>query len=125
MSLIVTDPYARRKQIEAALAFSGGTHSMDDVADAVEAGRMQFWAGPNSAIVTEILTTPQKKMLNFFLAGGDLSELEAMYPEVERWGAKQGCTAAVFTGRKGWERTFLARKGWTPRLVVFEKELVA
>lgn len=114
-----------RAQIEAALEHAGGTHTFDDVAERVADGRMQFWPGVKAAIVTEILEYPRLKALNFFLAGGvgGLSEIEAMTPGILDWGRSVGCTQAVFTGRRGWERTFLSRTGWTPKLVVFDKAL--
>lgn len=118
---------AHRQQIESALAYSGGTHTYEDVRAAVEAGDLQYWPGPRSVVITEIMQYPQTRVLNFFLAGaetGHLAELEAMYPEIEKWGRAQGCTVAVMSGRKGWERSFLTRKeGWEPKLVFFEKQL--
>lgn len=109
--------------IESALEYADQSHSFDDICDLVEKGLLQFWPGPNSAILTEIIAYPRYRVLNFFLAGGTLSELEVMYSAIESWGAAQGCDRAVLTGRKGWERTFLARKGWNPTLVVYEKTL--
>lgn len=66
---------------------------------------------------------PRRKVLNFFLAGGNLAEIEAMYPPIEAWGREQGCSAASMTGRAGWERTFLTRTGWQRTLAVLQKEL--
>lgn len=117
------DISVHRRQIEDALVYSGGSHSFEDVADAVAAGKMQYWAAPSSAIVTEILAYPQHLALNFFLAGGNLAEIEKMTPIILDWGREQGCKQAVFSGRPGWERTFLKATGWVPRLVVFEKSL--
>lgn len=113
-----------RRQIEAALEYAGGTHTFEDVAAAVDAGAMQLWTGPNSVVVTEILQFPRYKALNFFLAGGNMAELEAMHGGIIEWAREQGCERALFTGRKGWERTFLTRTGWTnSELVVLEKVL--
>lgn len=90
------------------------------------AGDLQFWPGPHSVILTEIVVAPRRKMLNFFLAGGNLPELEAMYPAVEAWGMTMGCTSAMMTGRPGWARSFLREQGWHPsKLVIFEKPLSA
>jgi hypothetical protein len=111
-----------RTQIEAALVYSGHTHKFDDVVALVEAGKAQAWFGPSSIIVTEIVLEPQVKVLHYFLAGGNLAELEAMYPIVEQWGREHGCKRATLVGRKGWERTFLNRQGWTNGLVVLEKK---
>ena len=116
------DINACRQYIEAALEYADGSHSFEDICELVVKGGLQFWPGPNSVIITEIIEYPKFRVLNFFLAGGNLSELEVMYPAVEAWGQAQGCSRAVFTGRKGWERTFLARKDWLPTLVVYEKK---
>jgi len=113
-----------RPLIEAALDFSGGTHSFEDVCRGVSEGQLVYWSGPNSAVVTEIIEYPQKRTLHFFLAAGNMAELEAMYPTIIEWGRMQGCTAASLAGRKGWERSFLARQeGWERKLVVMMKEL--
>jgi hypothetical protein len=117
---LVPDIHAHRRYIEEALRYAGGTHTFDDIVDGVAAGTLQFWPGRTSAIVTEILETPRKKILHFFLAGGTLAELETMLPEIVAWGKAQGCTVTTLVGRKGWERTFITRQGWKPTLVVFE-----
>lgn len=112
-----------RPHIEAALSFSGGTHTYDDVVKGVQSGKFVFWPGPNSAIITEIIEYPQKRTLHFFLAGGNTAELEVMLPAIMDWGREQGCQSASLTGRKGWERSFLKREGWSKKLIVMTKEL--
>lgn len=112
-----------REQIEAALVYSGHSHTFADVAEMVAANRAQFWAGPASVIVTQVVQEPQHKVLHFFLAGGNLAELEQMTPFVEAWGKEQGCVRASLIGRKGWDRTFLSRQGWHNGMVVLEKDL--
>lgn len=114
---------AYRPYIEAALAFAGGTHTYDDIREGVEQGRFQFWPGVHSAAVTEIIEYPRSRALNIVLAGGNLGEMEVGISALLDWGRAQGCTSATFSGRKGWERTFLTRTGWVPSLVVFEKKL--
>lgn len=118
------DLEAHRSEIESALAYAGGTHTFEDIRAGVEAGSFLAWPGVRSIIITEILQYPQRRVLNFFLAAGELPELEAMYPTVEMYGKLHGCASAVITGRKGWERSFLTKQeGWTPTLVVLEKQL--
>ena len=114
------DIHDYKQYIDGALVYSGGTHTFEDIVAGVDAGTLQFWPGAASAVVTEIIVAPQQKILHFFLAGGSLAELERMLPEIRAWGREQGCTRATLTGRKGWERTFLAREGWKPTLVVYE-----
>lgn len=109
--------------IEAALAHDGG-HSIDDVRKGIEDGNYVFWPGANSAIVTEILDEPQRRTLHFYLAGGNLPELEAMYPIIEEWGRERGCTRVSTLGRPGWTRSFLTRRhGWHQSAVLLEKSL--
>jgi hypothetical protein len=112
-----------RPLIEAALSYAGGTHTFSDVAAMVDEGRLTFWPGPASCIVTEIIEYPRQRTLHFFLAGGNIAELEAMLPAIYEWGRTQGCTSASLTGRKGWERSFLSREGWTSNLVVMTRAL--
>lgn len=109
--------------LEAALEYAEGTHSLEDIREGVRKGSLQFWPGASSAVITQIAEYPRKRVLHFFLAGGNLAELEAMYPAILAWGAATGCDAAMLTGRKGWERTFLAREGWKPSSVTFSKSL--
>lgn len=116
-----------KRYIDSALAFNGGTHTFEDVADMIAAGTAMLWTGPASVCVTEIIEYPQKKVLNIFLAGGDapgvLPEMEKILPIILDWAKGQGCQQAIFTGRKGWEKTFLARCGWDFPLVMASKDL--
>lgn len=111
------------QHIEAALEYSAGTHTLEDVAQGVEEGRFQFWPGVNSAVITEIIVYPRLKNLHFFLAGGDLDELRLMRPHIEAWGRQIGCTRVTLAGRKGWARTFLADEEYTPKWYILSKEL--
>jgi hypothetical protein len=110
-------------QLSAALAHDD-THTLDDVRELVLRGEAQLWAGVRSVLVTQIINTPQKRLLHFFLAGGDLDEIQAMQYFLLDWGRQQGCVKATMLGRRGWERTFLTREdGWDSRLVYMTKEL--
>ena len=111
------------KQITSALEYAANTYTFEDVCKAVSEGRLQFWPGPNSVVITEIIEYPQYRTLNYFLAGGNLAELAAMLPRIEAWGRMQNCTRAILIGRKGWERTFITQEGYAPELVVFGKTL--
>lgn len=87
-----------------ALEYGDGTHSLEDVAMALNKDEMQFWPGKNTAIVTEILDYPQKKLIHVFLAAGDMNEVIRILPYIEKHGKKEGCQQLAMTGRKGWEK---------------------
>lgn len=108
-----------RPHIEAALSYGDDTHTFADVQEMVAAGRAVFWPGPASCIVTETVLDPRRKSLHFFLAAGKRSELEIMTPYILEFGRQEGCTHATLVGRKGWQRSFLARTGWEVSPVVY------
>ncbi len=108
--------------IAAALEYSGGTHTVEDIYIGIASGQFQFWPLPNSAVVTEIVVYPRKKVFNYFLVGGKMDELEALFPITQEWAKKQGCDALMGTGRAGWGRSFLKAKGFKPQGMVFHKE---
>jgi hypothetical protein len=108
--------------LEAALARAPLTHTLDDVRAAVAEGRAQFWAFPRSAAVTEILDAPRSRTLNHWLVGGDLDEIVALQPHVERWAKANGCTRLMLGGRGGWARV-LGPRGFSPAGLVLTKEL--
>ena len=110
--------------LEAALAYSGGSHTVDDVLGMIERGEAQRWDGPNSIVVTEIDRQPHKTYLLFFLAAGRKDELLAMQEGIFAWGREQGCDAARLVGRKGWARSFLTDHGWQDtQYVILENDL--
>lgn len=119
----LTEFWRLRKHIEAALEYSAGTHTIDDVADLILRGKLQCWEGSDSIIITEIVVYPQLKDLHFFLAGGDLDEISLMEPLITAWGKSLGCTRVSLAGRKGWQKSFLKDRGYEPKWSVLSKEL--
>lgn len=110
-----------RPWIEAALEYSGGTHNFDDVEAGLALGKMQLWPAPKGCIVTEIVVYPRKKVLNIFLAGGELDQILDMDNDVKNWAKQHGCTAATMSGRMGWKKP-LAPLDWKLQHVSFLKE---
>lgn len=112
-----------RPWIEAAVAECGGTHTIEDVEAGLVAGHYQFWPGKRSACVTEVIDHPRKRVMSFWLLGGDLRELLAkIEPEAREWGLSVGCS--LFIGhpvdRPGWARV-LAKHGYAPGWRVFRR----
>lgn len=112
-----------RKQIEAALEYADDSHSFEDIKDAVRQGLLQFWPGFSSVVITEVISFPRYKALNLFLAGGNITELQAMLPEIENYAKYVGADRIVLSGRKGWVRSFLKNEGYAEKMVTLEKKL--
>ncbi len=66
----------------------------------IEDNTAQLWLGERSAMVTEIVGDA----IHVWLGAGDMDELLAMRPLVERYGKDVGCARATIDGRLGWDR---------------------
>lgn len=105
-----------REFIEPALVYSGGTHEWEDIVEGVHKAHMQLWANKDAAAITEIIQYPRKKVLNVFLAGGEMGQLIEMLESAKAWGNAQGCDTITMSGRRGWLRV-LGKQGWVPQFV--------
>lgn len=93
-----------------AIERTNGTHTEDDVLSGLITGQFKLWPLERSAGITEFVIyqdmlrgVPRMKVLNVFLAGGDLAEIVAYTPVLESFGIKNGCSRMTFGGRPGWE----------------------
>tara|TARA_R110000787_G_scaffold42047_1_gene103377 strand:+ start:16465 stop:16845 length:381 start_codon:yes stop_codon:yes gene_type:complete len=120
--VVMVNLEAYRAWIEAALKYSGGTHSFEDISDGIASGHMQIWPTDKACAVTQIVVYPQKKVLHVFLAAGDLDQITDAIEAVENWGKAQGCESLTMNGRFGWQRV-LNKRGWTPTMVMMERSL--
>lgn len=102
--LSLDDWHRCQQYIEAALFYAGGSHTIENVAQAVAIGKAQFHPLEKSAIITEIVDYPQKSMCRIWLAGGDLNELMEAEKSIAIWAKDQGCNGMEIVGRKGWSR---------------------
>jgi hypothetical protein len=73
-------------------------------------------------VVGQTVELPRAKILNQWLAAGDLHELLAMRPLVERDAVEMGCSRLTLAGRGGWSRV-LAPYGYREAGTLFYKEL--
>jgi hypothetical protein len=119
----VVDELIRCKPwLEAALELSGGTHTLDDVVQAIIKGEMQFWPAPKGCAVTEIVNYPRKKVLHIFLAGGEMEQIIDMDDSAVEFAKMNGCTGMSIAGRKGWKRV-LKDKGYVETFTVLGKDI--
>lgn len=103
-------------------SLGGDTHTLADVRQAVLDGRMQLWCGPHSAIITELLNFPQKRVLSFFIICGNAAELWPMFEVILDWGRAKGCRSTRVLGRPAFARLFSSR-GWRQTGIVVERDL--
>lgn len=113
----------RVKWIRKALALNGGTHEDYDIAAGIQDGRFQLFVHGDTIAITELVVYPNGKDLNIFLAGGHLDELEEAIPGVEEFARREGCKRITLTGRCGWSRSFLRKRGYEVKRIVMMKEL--
>jgi len=106
--------------IEAALAYSGDTHSLIHVVDAIKDGSAQFFPLENSVIVTEIVDYPKRAVCRIWLAGGEMDELIEAEKSIVEWARSHGCNGMEIIGRKGWERQL---RDYKPSATVLVKEI--
>lgn len=109
--------------LEAALAHSAFGLTMVDVERMLvsEPGIYRLWPGKTGATITEL----SGNRLNFWLAGGDMAEMEHLETGIAGWAKAQGVTELMFFGRRGWERSFLRGRGYEAKHTVMVKQLWA
>lgn len=105
-----------------ALAIAG-THTREDIAEGIKAGRYQYWGDDQCCLVTEIIEYPQCRKLHLFIAAGDLDRLLTEYlPRVKQFAIDNGCNGLTSVSRKGFLKRF-PRYGFKPKCITFEMEL--
>jgi len=111
-----------KKWIEAALEYSGGTHTIEDIRAGVMADRFALLPLENCALVVERTEYPRKHALHVFLAGGDLQEIKSTDQNLVRMAKLLGCARIDISGRRGWVRA-LRDIGYFERWVTVSKDV--
>lgn len=89
--------------LEPAVDRTEGAHDRKTVWSAIASNKAQLWPGQKSAVVTEVVTHPTGlKSLTYWLAGGDLEELQFMEKQIAEFARSMGCTRVEIYGRRGW-----------------------
>lgn len=98
--------------------------TLGDVKRDLEARRSHLWMGDASAMVTTISDWANgERIIEAWLAGGEMQEILAMTPVLEDWGRRVGCTQAHVQGRRGWVRA-LSPQGYSHYATTLRKLLV-
>lgn len=119
---LLIDEFARcAPYLMAAIDYNGGECSLADVYDGIRSGAYALMGGKASALVLEPVAHPSgKRVLNFFLAGGDLEELKQMEQQVCQWARVEGYDSVAIFGRRGWLKRL---DGYTEQAVYMEKKI--
>ncbi|NEX94849.1 hypothetical protein [Caulobacter sp. 17J65-9] len=109
--------------LAAALEHSLAGWTVEDLRAGVARGQAQFWPGEGAALVTEIASYPNRRVLEAVAAGGDGAEIaDVLRPQAEAWARANGCAAVMVAGRPGWARR-LKEQGYGLKYLVLGKDL--
>lgn len=110
-----------RSHIQPALD-AGSTHTFEDVILSVLKGDMQLWHTPKGSAVTEVINAPRKRIMHWFLAGGEMDQVLRFQDSIRIYARAIGCTEMTLSGRPGWVKV-LRRHGWTQKGVLMGAEI--
>ena len=102
------------------------TYTARDILDGLVKNAFQLFISwedkVESAVITEVIQYPQKKVCRYFLAGGSNINnwLEPIQQEIEKFAKYNQCDAIEIAGRKGWLRKL---KGYEQKIYLMSKKL--
>ncbi len=102
------------------------TYTARDILDGLVKNAFQLFISwedkVESAVITEVIQYPQKKVCRYFLAGGSNINnwLEPIQQEIEKFAKYNQCDAIEVAGRKGWLRKL---KGYEQKIYLMSKKL--
>ena len=102
------------------------TYTARDILDGLVKNSFQLFISwedkVESAVITEVIQYPQKKVCRYFLAGGSNMNnwLEPIQQEIEKFAKYNQCDAIEVAGRKGWLRKL---KGYEQKIYLMSKKL--
>lgn len=89
--------------IEKAIEYQD-SYTINDVEDKIRNGIALLWPGKETAIVTEFVVFPRKKVLHILCIAGNYKEVEEIYKSIENHAREIGIDKITGSGRKGWLR---------------------
>ena len=96
--------------LQRALDRNDGEYLVSDYYNLIAEGKNQLWimygGDIKAAIVTEVYQTPQKRIFDIILLGGDnMSEwIEPLEEQMTKEAISQKCDLIKITGRRGWAK---------------------
>ena len=115
--------------IEKAAKYTYGRYTVSNIYDLVKDGEYQLWVAIDGkdfkgAVVTNIITYPQRKLLGLQFCGGEELDTwkEPMLNLLKRFAKDVGCEGIESTGRPGWAKVF-QNDGYKATWVTYELPL--
>lgn len=115
--------------IQKAAKYTYGRYTTDNIYDMVVEGDYQLWVAVEDAqfkgaVVTNIITYPQKKVLGMQFCGGEelVKWKQPMLDLLRRFAKDVGCESIESTGRPGWAKVF-QNDGYKATWVTYELPL--
>tara|TARA_R110000868_G_scaffold282572_3_gene542864 strand:- start:725 stop:1084 length:360 start_codon:yes stop_codon:yes gene_type:complete len=106
-------------KLKKAIRLAGDTHTLEDVVDAIKAGKMQAFWNDDAIVVTQVCKTPRLVFVNIFLVAGAMDGVLSLVPQVREWAEKNGYTRVRACVRPGFE-PLLKKMGWQRRQILME-----
>lgn len=115
-------PDELRCRIETALAMGGDVMTFGDLIEQVGIGRCQLWMDDDSAVATELIIYPRKRVLNMFMVAGSLKAVMKWQPKIEEFAHQHRVDMWIASGSPGWQRIG-RRDGWRVNALTFVRHL--
>lgn len=97
-----------RKWLVPAIETAEGTFTEDEIVGSLLSRSRKLIYGQESALIWEDAGFTGRKVIHFFLCGGNLKEIQEASPIVFELAKKVGFTRAHVSGRRGWGKAFPA-----------------
>jgi hypothetical protein len=102
-------PY--HKKLARLLDRMGGLYSVQDILNAIAAGRMQSFTQGDSWAITRIMDHPRGRSLEIFAVVGSLDDLRILHDRLVMYAFEIVAKVVTAYGRKGWLND-ARRRGW-------------
>ena len=96
-----------------------GNHDINDIWNLYQKHAVDLWHTQNATVITEVIKFPKRKVLNIWLAGGEMDGCKNLHKEITKFAKKINCKTITITGRPGWKKIFPEYKK-TAELIGFD-----
>lgn len=111
-----------RDRLQKALDFGGGAHSIEQLVEETTRGDMQCFHSDDAVVFTQIEPRGSSRLMNVYLAAGELKHVLALQPKFMAFARAEGCTSVLCHGRVGWAK-ILPSEGWKLKYLTWEHSL--